>query len=442
MIPEQQRGDATFTGVAADAIAQALETVAAGQRPQGQPQMQPGQPVPQMPPDQPQVPQVPQPHPQPSPMPQSQPQQAVVSTEPVADIASRFRTPTTPPPSGGDAPKVEIPPDTPVDAPEEIQSNEKAKSAWEIIRERERQSRHAAEELQRQLEDARRQAGAVADERQKFAEELKGRDDRIRQLEEDLGKLDLAHRPEFRHQYDEPMSAVADEFRSALNAAAELDEAALDDTARKLLTVSDSEFTRLVAQLDSAAQGSLWDKRRRFRELDLARSHAMQEWRSTQDGLAKVDEQEQVARRAQRMAELADSAIAFTQRTMPADQRPSVFGEATYAADIANADRQFKSFMQVANEEEVARVAYQGFLVPVMQRQVAYLAEALETMQDAYYRLRGAGAPPSLPMRTRSAPPAPPPPPPSPVQDVKGASFSGVVENAMMNVLQAAAPRA
>ena len=46
----------------------------------------------------------------------------------------------------------------------------------------------------------------------KFAEELKGRDDRIRQLEEDLGKLDLAHRPEFRHQYDEPMSAVADEF--------------------------------------------------------------------------------------------------------------------------------------------------------------------------------------------------------------------------------------
>lgn len=441
MTPEQQGGDATFRGFAADAIAQALETVAAGQRPQPQP-------VPQMQPSQASVS---QPAPQPQPVSQMQPsqvqaqpqpQQAVVSTDPVADIASRFRTPTTPPPSGDDAPKVDIPPDTPVDAPEEIQSNEKAKSAWEIIRERERQSRHAAEELQRQLEDARRQAGAVADERQKFAEELKGRDDRIRQLEEDLGKLDLAHRPEFRRQYDEPMAEVADEFRSALNAAAELDEEALDDTARKLLTVSDSEFTRLVAQLDSAAQGSLWDKRRRFRELDLARSHAMQEWRSTQDGLAKVDEQEQVARRAQRMAELADSAIAFTQRTMPADQRPSVFGESTYAGDIANADRQFKSFMQVANEEEVARVAYQGFLVPVMQRQVAYLAEALQTMQDAYYRLRGAGAPPSLPVRTRSAPPATPPPPPSPVQDVKGASFSGVVENAMMNVLQAAAPRA
>ena len=336
---------------------------------------------------------------------------------------------------------MEIPPDTPVDAPEEIQSNEKAKSAWEIIRDRERQSRHAAEELQRQLAEARKQAGAVADERQQFAEELRSKDERIRQLEEDLGKLDLAHRPEFRRQYDEPMAEVADEFRAALSAAAELDDAALDDTAGKLLTVSDSEFNRLVAQLDAAAQGSLWDKRRRFRELDLARSHAVQEWRSTQDGIAKVDEQEQVARRAQRMSELADGAIEFTQRTMPRDQRPSVLAESTYAADVANADRQFKSFMQVANEEELARVAYQGFLVPVMQRQVAYLAEALESMQDAYYKLRGAGAPPALPMRTQAAPPPPPPPPANPVVD-RGGSFAGTVESTVMNALKGVlAPR-
>ena len=419
MSPDQQGGDASFRGVAADMIAQAMQSMAAGQAsaPAGDSREQ--QPVQQ-------------------PV-QQEDQRQVLSTGPVDDIASRFRNPTTPAPTADGEPKVEIPPDTPVDAPEEIQSNERAKSAWEIIRDRERQSRHAAEELQRQLADARKQAGAVADERQQFAEELRNRDERIRQLEEDLGKLDLAHRPEFRRQYDEPMAEVANEFRSALSASAELDDAALDDTAGKLLTVSDSEFNRLVAQLDAAAQGSLWDKRRRFRELDLARSHAMQEWRSTQDGIAKVDEQEQVARRAQRMSELADGAIEFTQRTMPRDQRPSVLAEATYATDVANADRQFKSFMQVANEEELARVAYQGFLVPVMQRQVAYLAEALESMQDAYYKLRGAGAPPALPMRTRSAPPPPPPPPPNPVVD-KGGSFAGTVESTIMNVLSRAVP--
>ena len=421
MVPDQQGGDASFRGVAADMIAQAMQSIAAGQASvpvedsRGQQPVQ--QPV------------------------QQEDQRQVLSTGPVDDIASRFRTPTTPVPAADGEPKVEIPPDTPVDAPEEIQSNEKAKSAWEIIRDRERQSRHAAEELQRQLAEARKQAGAVADERQQFAEELRSKDERIRQLEEDLGKLDLAHRPEFRRQYDEPMAEVADEFRAALSAAAELDDAALDDTAGKLLTVSDSEFNRLVAQLDAAAQGSLWDKRRRFRELDLARSHAVQEWRSTQDGIAKVDEQEQVARRAQRMSELADGAIEFTQRTMPRDQRPSVLAESTYAADVANADRQFKSFMQVANEEELARVAYQGFLVPVMQRQVAYLAEALESMQDAYYKLRGAGAPPALPMRTQAAPPPPPPPPANPVVD-RGGSFAGTVESTVMNALKGVlAPR-
>lgn len=421
MTPEQT-GDATFRGVAADMIAQALQQTAAGQ---GVPQELPAAASVQQEP--------------PVPAPQEPPTQTI-STDPVGDIASRFRTPVTPPPSADGAPRVDIPPDTPVDAPEETQTNEKAKSAWEIIRERERQSRHAAEELQRQLEDARRQAGAVADERQKFAEELKGRDDRIRQLEEDLGKLDLSHRPEFRRQYDEPMAEVADEFRSALSAAAELDDEAVDETTSKLLSATDADFNRMVAQLDAAAQGSLWDKRRRYRELDVARRHAVQEWRSTQDGLAKVDEQEQVARRAQRMAELADSAISFTQRIMPQDQRPSVLAEATYATDIANADKQFKSFMQVANEEEVARVAYQGFLVPVMQRQVAYLAEALESMQDAYYRLRGAGAPPALPMRVRQTQPPPPPAaPPNPVVD-KGGSFSNTVENTIMGAIQRALP--
>ena len=402
---EQQNDSATFHGFAADMLAQAIAGATAGGTQQ----------------------------------PVQQPVQPEISVDPVADIAGRFRTPVTPPPGADGAPPAEIPPDTPVETPDEVQTSEKAKSAWEIIRERERQSRHAAVQLQQQLAEAQKQAAAVADERQKFAEELKGRDERIRQLEEDLGKLDLSHRPEFRHQYDEPMAGVRDEFRAALDAAAELDEPVLDENVDKLLSVSDSEFNRLVAQLDAAAQGSLWDKRRRFRELDVARSHAMQEWRSTQDGLARVDEQEQLTRRAQRMSELADSAIAFTQRTMPLDQRPTVLSEATYAGDVANADKQFRSFMQVANEEEVARVAYQGFLVPVMQRQVALLAEALESMQNAYYSLRGAGAPPALPMRTRSAtpPPAAPAAPANPVID-KGGSFANTVENTMLGVLQRA----
>ena len=439
MTPDSQ--SATFAGAAADMIAQTMREVAAGQRttPDGPgvlPAQAPQQPA-QQPAQQPVQPQIQQPA-QPQVQQPAQPQVQQVSTDPVGDIAGRFRTPVTPAPEQ----KAELPPDTPVEAPPEIEGNEKAKSAWEILRNRERESRHLAESLKSRLEETSRQAGAVAEERQQFADELKARDERIAQLEDELGKLDLSHRPEFRHQYDEPMAGVKSEFRAALDAAAEMTPETLDATAEKLLAVDDTEFNRLVAQLDAAAQGSLWDKRRRFRELDLARSHAVQEWKSTQAGLAAVDQQEQVAKRAQRMAALADGAINFTQRLMPADQRPSVLGESTYAEDVKNADGQFKSFMQVANEEEIARVAYQGFLVPVMQRQVAYLVEALETMQDAYYRLRGAGAPPALPMRSKPPAPPPPPAPANPVVD-RGGSFSNTVENTMMNVLnQALVPRA
>ena len=388
------------------------------------------------PPAQPQQPPV-----QPPVQPPAQPQQpqAMVSTDSVAgmDIASMFKTPTTDAPP----PPAPLPPDAPVEAPPEIEHNEKAKSAWEILRNRERESRHLAESLKAQLEQTSKQAGAVAEERARFADELKQRDDHIHELEEQLGKLSLEHKPEFRRQYDEPMARVEQSFRDALKDAAEIDDDdQVADTTRRLLSMSDTEFNRMVEKLPAAAQGSLWDKRREYNSIATARGNAVAEWRTAQEGVAATDAQRQVIQNTERRRSLAEQAIDFTNTQLPQDRRPSVLSEATYKEDVDSANQQFRGFMQVASDDELARVAYQGFLMPVVQRQVAFLAEALGKWRDAYYAIRGAGAPPALPLRVQSQTPPPPPPVKPRVSEGSG-TFSNTVRDTLVDNIRSALAR-
>lgn len=418
---------AMIAGAIQDKIEEAAACQAAGQHPPTQPSQQeaPAQTPGQQPPALPALPQ--------------EPPKPTVSTESVSqlDIASMFKTPTTEAPP----PPAQLPPDTPVEAPPEIEHNERAKSAWEILRNRERESRHLAESLKTQLEQTSRQAGAVAEERAKFADELKSRDDRIHELEDELGKLSLEHKPEFRHQYDEPMEKIAQSFRDALKDAAEIDDDNLADTAKKLLSMNDSDFNRMVAQLPATAQGSLWDKRREYVGIATARSNAIAEWRTAQAGVAATDAQRQVIQNTERRRTLAEQAIDFTNTQLPQDRRPSVLSEVTYKEDVDSANQQFRGFMQVASDDELARVAYQGFLVPVMQRQVAFLAEALGKWRDAYYAIRGAGAPPALPMRVQTQTPAEPPAPVAPKVTEGSGSFSNTVRDTIVDGIRGAMAR-
>lgn len=419
---------AMIAGAIQDKIEEAAARQAAGQQP-------PAPPPPQEPPARTPGQQPPAP-----PAPPQEPPKPTVSTEPVSqlDIAAMFKTPTTDAPP----PPTQLPPDTPVETPPEIEHNDKAKSAWEILRNRERESRHLAESLKAQLEQTSRQAGAVAEERAKFADELKSRDDRIHELEDELGKLSLEHKPEFRRQYDEPLANIAQNFKEALKDAAAIDdEAELEGTAKKLLSMNDSEFNRMVAQLPATAQGSLWDKRREYVGIATARSNAISEWRTAQAGVAATDAQRQVIQNTERRRTLAEQAIDFTNTQLPQDRRPSVLSEATYKEDVDSANQQFRGFMQVASDDELARVAYQGFLVPVMQRQVAFLAEALGKWRDAYYAVRGAGAPPALPMRVQTQTPAEPPAPVAPKVTEGSGSFSNTVRDTIVAGINGAMTR-
>lgn len=354
-----------------------------------------------------------------------------VSTDPVGDVAARFMESPAPVPTAGDTP-AKVPDAREVPEPEDM--TDKAKYAWQELRGQLKQYKGLAQQYKDQLDKVVHDGEGLAAERSKFADEIKAREDRIAELEDRVGKLDLESSAAFQDQYDRPMGGLIDQVAAVLNESADIPADNLEDTAINILTADDAEFNRMVAKLPAAVQGSFLDKRVQYNRLDAAREHALQEWRSTQDGSKTIAEQERVAERAVRRRDLAQSAIDYTTKMIPPGERPAVLSEATYADDIASVNKQFTDFMQVAKEQDLSRAAYQGFLVPVMQRQLAYMTEAMTKWRDYAYALRGAGTPPASPMRVTGtvAPPAAPPVEP---KVLDGQNFGTTVQNTVEGIL-------
>ena len=412
---EEGKGGSPFQSVVAETLLGALKEGLEAPAPAPDPAPTPAQTPAQ----------TPAPAPAPAPVP-------ALSTDPVGnDLSSMFMEKQSQAPTPQTVQPVA---DTPIQEPEG--RNEKASYAWKELRTRERALRDQNAAFRAEIERITKEAQAVADERVKFADELKQRDDRISQLTEELGKLDLAHKPEFREKYDKPLGAVAEQVSALLKDETDIDdERTLAETANRLMEVNDSEFNRLVANLPASVQGSLLDKRRTFREIVAARDHAISEWRTTQDGVAATAEQQRVVERSERRRDMAERAIEFIKAKTPAEKRLSVLSEQVYAEDIANVDKSFRGFMQQAEEKDIAVAAYQGFLMPVVQRQLAFLADAANQWKAAYYRTRGMSSPPVFPVGDR---PPPPPPPPKPQEPLAPASFKDTVNGAVLDALRSA----
>lgn len=421
----------TFGSTVAATLENALAQALAGgiQEPQVQP-APPAQPV-QVPPASPtdapvEVKPAPAENPPDIQVPDDRP---VVSTEPVAKVADRFRTPQTPVPETPQTPATD--PGSDPAAPENL--DPKANDAWKHLKQLLKASRADNETLRQQLDQVTKGAGAVAQERAQFADAIKQRDDQIKELEERIGKLDLAATPEFRQQYDKPIDDVVTQIKDVLAAESDLQPEAIADVAENLLEASDTEFNQMVGKLPASVQGSLLDKRVKFANLMAARDHAVREWRTTQSGVAAVDDQQKLVERATRRRDMAEAAIEFATKITPPQDRVSVLGESVYADDVRNVTESFRGFMQEAKDEEIARAAYQGFLVPVMQRQVAFLAQALEEMRNYAYTLKGAAVPPVSAIRLKGAEPSPAPAPAPVVRE--GQHFAETVEQTIAGAL-------
>ena len=352
-----------------------------------------------------------------------------MSTAPVVDAASRFTDKVT------EAPAAAVPQmqDTGADPAQPENMDAKANEAWKYLKQQLRAARADNDALRARIDEVAKGAGTVAKERAQFADALKERDDHIKELEERLGRLDLEATPEFRAKYDAPIEKLAVQVSEVLRAETGLQDDKIRATSEAVLTATDEEFNQMVSNLPAPVQGSLLDKRVQFSRLASARNNAVKEWRTTKAGVEAVDDQQKVVERASRRRDLAEAAIKFSTETTPPQNRLSVLSESTYSDDVRTVTDQFRGFMQEANDAEIARAAYQGFLMPVVQRQIAYLVSALSEMRNYATTLRGVSLPPVSSMRVVGSPP-PPPPPPIPAVE-PGQHFQATVENTVVNAL-------
>lgn len=427
---EQANGD-PLHGQFVDIIAGSIKERLGAEAPGAKTQPTSKNPVPESP-----VPESPVPE-KPNPAPEQPDNRPVVSTAKVTDFSDVFKLKEAEAPKTGE--KVQLPLDTDVPDPEDLQTD-KARNAWQELKSREKALRAAAVELQRRLDEAVKQGSLVASERAQFAEELKTRDDRIKSLEDELGKLSLEHRPEFRDKYDKPMTDLLGQVVGVLTDSVNAEADKINDIARDLMDASDADFNKMVGQLPASVQGSLLDKRRAYNTLADARDHAVAEWRTTQAGVEEVSSQQQIAQRAERRRDMAEYAIRFAKEITPPEKRLPIFAENTYSEDIAAADQAFRGFMQEADEGQLANAAYRGMLTPVLVRQIALLAEAVDQWRSAYEQSRGLRHPSVSAIRIRSEEPAPSVPKEvSPL--VPGKNFHGTVENTIAETLRGFSPR-
>ena len=398
------------------AVLQSMESAfAALQNPQ-QPAPQPVPPAVSPAPSPEPVPPAASPAPSPEPVPPATPEPPTLpadgpTTE--AQLKSMFSDPA--PDAAPEEPKAELPPDAPIAPPEGL--DERAGNAWAQLRSRERQVRQFAEEQKRTIEELRKRQEQVDRERSQLADALKAKDDELKAQREKAGKFDLSASTEFRQRYDQPLQQAEANLDAVL-----VDGIVGTDTPEGLARVrrsvmsDDATFRRYISELDEGLQDRIRSKRQALLETQAEREAALKDWETTSRGLSRTAAAESVADKLLARQRLAEAAEQFNLQATPVSQRPLVLTDSFFADDVATANKAFKDFMQTATDEQIARAAHMGHLVPTMQRALVYALNQARQYQEAYYAVRGIAKPGSF--ATSGAAPAVPAPPKPVAQDV------------------------
>ena len=298
-----------------------------------------------------------------------------------------------------------VPPDDPI--AEHENTGDKAKNAWAELRSRERALRQAVSERQKQIDELVTAQEKFQQERTQLAEALQKKDDELKKANDKLGKLDLSGSIEFRQRYDQPLQQSVANLDQVIHDTIEgADSPETIEKIRQFIVRSDdSAFQEYIAGLPVDSQGALIEKRRTFIELYAQRQQAIEKWQETSKGLTATAAQQNAADAALARQRNAEAAIRFNMVELPQDKRAYVLTDAEFGEDVRNANEEFKAFMQTATDEEMARAAYLGHLIPSMNRALLLALKECREFQEALYVQRGILRP-----QTRAATPEAPRP--------------------------------
>ena len=317
-------------------------------------------------------------------------------------------------PLAGLAPAPELPPV--VETPEPQNMSDQQNHAFADLRAKMHQSRRMAEEFRDQFNGLVEQTKGFLDEKAAFADQLNKKDEENRQLQEDLGKLELSRSPAFKEKYDTPLEKVCTDIASALQQNGVPQDESFDRAAA-IMAADQNQLGELIGNLPTMAQGEVLVHTREAQRLFGERDAELNEWRTSQIGAEAVATRQDAIAVAQRTAALADQAIGILRGLSPDGGLPPAY--AVTDADLAKQrdDREagFKDWLARAPEDVRMSAMLEGYMAPKtyeMLRQTMIENVQLKRLLMS----RGSLArPPAAPTHVAPvAPPAPPRPPEGP----------------------------
>ena len=279
--------------------------------------------------------------------------------------------------------------------------------AWAALRAQANQNRRNAENAIRQYNELVERTKGLQAERTEFGSKLNEKDKEIESLRNEIGRLDLSRSPEFKEKYEAPIYAVHDDMvRTLVDNGIEKDAA--DGLAGQILSSNADEIPGLISELPTHVQGMLMIKSQEaFRMMD-ARQHALDDWRTSQDGLAAVASRGSAMIEAQRRDKLAKAALDFV-RSMPEASKIPAYQvvDPQFVADREKHEGEFMKWVQQAPTEQLYAAALEGFMAPKTYEMLAEYASENARLKAALYN-RGRAASPIVDPGQGYVPPAPP----------------------------------
>ena len=338
---------------------------------------------------------------QPQPQPQPQP----------VDYASRFAAPQQTDPLANLEGLPDLPPDQPVPQPQNM--GEQQNHAWAALRAQANQNRRNAEQYLKRYNDLVEKTKSFQAERTEFGSKLNEKDKEIESLRNEIGRLDLSRSPEFKEKYEAPIYAVHDDMvRTLVDNGVE--EADAKERIGQILGVQNpNDVAQLVGDLPTHVQGMLMIKSQdAFRMMD-ARQHALDDWKTSQDGLAAVANRGSAMIEAQRRDKLAKAALDLI-RSMPDASKIPAYQvvDPQFVADREKHEGEFMKWVQQAPAEQMYAAMLEGFMAPKTYEMLNQYAQENAELKAALYN-RGRAA---APVVSAGAGYVPPPPPVKPDQ--------------------------
>ena len=310
-------------------------------------------------------------------------------------------------PAQQDTPIPDIPQEQQIQLPQDDNDRSGIGHAFAASRAEARQYRQLAEQLKQRLEAAAAEKAKFLEEKAAFEKQLLDGQTRAKDLEDQIGKLDLERSPAFREKYDRPVLEIRDQLAQEFerNGIKPEDAAALANDVLNANSMDDVPV--LLAQLPNAVQGMAIYKWQEATGLFNQRDQALNEWRQTQTGLEQVTGKETAVMTAQRRQELCNTGFDRVSKVVTFWNDPAF--DKYRQAQEANV----KAWYSQASDDQLAAAAVEGALVaPFAYAQIEALQNLVAELQGRLQGHARLASPPVAPYFSGSQPPPPPPPPP------------------------------